>query len=249
MNELYKMTKNIDEVVSLVTVGIIGIGRMGAQLAKIFADHCDLWLYDQDSKRSDAVAKELGVKTAQYADLFSLEALVVALPTPVMETAFEQLAGKVKKNQVLVNIATTQPKEPLEAIIGNKAKVISAKIIGHAYEIAQGEKPIVVVDGEDYSSVQKVVELFKNLGEVVTGDEAIVPKLNSMASAEGIKAAYIIKEAMQAEGIPMEFWKAAVRNVAAGTMKAYASGDAGPFARQVIAEMEGVENESKGDEN
>ncbi len=233
----------------MVTVGIIGIGRMGTQLAKAFAGNCDLWLYDQDFKRADAVAKELGVKTAQYDDLFSLEALVVALPTPIMPEAFEKFRGKVKVNQILVNVATTQPKAPLEAIIGKKAKVISAKIVGHAYEIAQGEKPIVVVDGEDYSSVQKVVELFKNLGEVVTGDEALVSRLNSMASAEGIKAAYIIKEVMQAEGIPMKFWETAVRNVAAGTMKAYASGDAGPFARQVIAEMEVEKNESEGDEN
>lgn len=247
LNEVENAIKAKDEVIDLLSVGIIGVGRMGQQLAKAFADKCTLWLYDKDRQKAAAVTEELGVKHACFQDLFSLEILIMALPTPVMPQMCRELAPHMKEGQILVNVATTQPKKPLIEIIGSRATVISAKVIGHAYEIASGEEPTIIVDGDDAPAVKKVEDLFIHFGRVETAPEELVAKLNTIASGEGIKAAYIIKKRMEQEGIPLKYWETAVRNVAAGTMKAFASGDAGPFAQQVIEEMEAKEDAREDD--
>jgi len=222
----------------LVSVGIIGVGRMGRQLAEKLRGHFDLWLYDNDNKIAAATADELSVHEARFEQLFDLEVLILALPAEVMPEMVKRLAPSLSTKQILVNIATNQKREPLQKLIAGETKVVSAKIVGHAREIAAGEAPTIIVDGDEGEETEKISHIFWHFGTVQQGSEDLVEVLNTLASGEGIKAAYTIKKKMLQEGITLSLWETAVRNVAAGTMKAFASGDVGPFASGIIREME-----------
>lgn len=224
----------------MLTVGIIGLGRMGKLLAKRIDGHCSLLLYDRDQENASRVGSGLSASVVNIGQLVHADMIILALPTvAVLPAAKELLAVLSRTDQVLVNIATSQNTKQLADIVDHRAKVVSAKIIGHAKEIEQGEIPVIMVDGPDEDAIIMVADIFKSLGNVEQGPEDLVQSLNALASAEGVRAAYRIRRKMQVEQIPERFWETAVRNVAAGTMKAFASGDVGPFARQVIDEMEG----------
>jgi hypothetical protein len=80
----------------------------------------------------------------------------------------------------------------------------------------------------------EAAELFSKVGTVVFGDVQQVALINTVSSEEGIKTALRIKERLLKQNIPEELIDFAIRNVAAGTMKAFTEGDIGPFAQKII---------------
>jgi hypothetical protein len=94
-----------------------------------------------------------------------------------------------------------------------------------------------MIDGENEKARNKTAEIFGNIGAVKFGPEKIVAEINYIASEEGIKAAYNIQNRLKQLNIPEEYMSFAIRNVACGTMNAYALGDAGPFAREIIKKL------------
>ena len=220
-------------------IGIIGLGRMGSFLAEQFADKYDLLLFDINSERKNDMASKLKASAAEkLSEMNNAGIIIMALSTEALPKAAEELGAFLDKENILVNIATTLPREEVEEAVPGNIKVVSAKIVGHAKEMRLGIKPIIVVDGPEAEAVQEVKAIFKELGRVVETKEEYVAKMNSIASEEGIKAALQIKKIMEQEGLPIDWWETAVHLVAAGTMKAFASGDIGPFARRLMDKME-----------
>jgi len=224
-------------------VTIVGAGRMGTALAVKLAKENELFVYDRDPGKTHMAAVMVGCRAAEsLADCAQGDILILALPSEVMVEAVTELLPYLAPHHILVNVATTTPRSRIEAVVEDRCAVVSAKFIGHAKEIAGGEIPQIIVDAPVPAHGQQVAALFRAIGPVEFGDENIVQRLNTMAATEGIRAAWSIKRKMVEQGIPKQYFAVAVRTVAAGTMKAYASGDAGPFVLDIINRLEKGEN-------
>jgi hypothetical protein len=73
---------------------------------------------------------------------------------------------------------------------------------------------------------------------VVQGDAALVEKINTIGSTEGLRAALTVKAKLAAMNIPDEWIDVAIRTVCAGTMRSYVENDLGHFARQLVQRLD-----------
>ncbi|NLZ54973.1 MAG: NAD(P)-binding domain-containing protein [Thermoanaerobacteraceae bacterium] len=220
------------------TVAIIGAGRMGSLLARKLQSHYNLILIDKDLRKCGLLAKEVSaLATSDYSLLSNSDYIITALPANVFQNVVTELKNYVAQHHILINISTDTEKEEFEPLKG-LCKIATAKIIGHAKHMAAtDELPLVLIDGEDFSVRSKVASIFSKLGAVCFGDEKIVKKVNNIASEEGIKAALDIKKRLEEANVPSEYISFAIRNVACGTMSAFAVGEAGPFVQKIIQRL------------
>lgn len=219
------------------TVAIVGAGRMGSLIARKISPHYNLILIDSNMRRCGMLAKELGgIATTEYSFISEADFIIIALPASAISPALEKARSFLKSGQILINISTDKETDSLTSIRG-LCEPVSAKIIGHALQIDSGELPLVVIDGKDEKIKNKVAEIFGRIGVVTFGPEKLVRQINNIASEEGIRAALNIQKRLKELAIPDEYISFAIRNVACGTMNAFALGDAGPFAQKIINEL------------
>jgi len=222
----------------LETVAVIGTGRMGSLLSGKLSDKYKLILIDKDLRRCGLLAAKLAAQgTTEYSLIDDADFIIVALPASIIPGAINEIRPFLKKEHILINISTDTGME-IFASLKDQCKLVSAKIIGHALQIGFGELPLVLIDGEDEKACKKTAQIFGNIGPVRFGPEKTVMEINHIASEEGIKAAYNIQNRLKQLNIPEEYVSFAIRNVACGTMNAYAVGDAGPFAQEIIKKIQ-----------
>src|SRR5690606_700017 len=130
--------------------------------------------------------------------------IITALSHKVMPKVVEELSKYVAQDQVVVNISTDTEIDTFEPI-KDKCILAHAKIIGHAKEISAGELPAILVGSDDEEAKYKVAKIFSNMGVVCFGDEKMVKMVNKIASEEGVKAAYALKERLESLGVPKEY--------------------------------------------
>lgn len=223
---------------ALVKIAIIGTGRMGSLISRKLSRNYDLILIDKDLRSCGDLARELGaVGTGEYRLIENANYIITALSHTVMPKAVEELSQYISPHQVVINISTDNEIDTFDSIKG-KCILAHAKIIGHAKEIGSGELPVILVGSDDKEVQNKVAEIFSNMGSTCFGDEKTVKTVNKIASEEGIKAAFALKERLRELNIPDEYISFAIRNVASGVMKAYALGDAGPFVKEIVAKLQ-----------
>lgn len=216
-------------------IAIIGMGRMGGLLTAKLSPHYRLKVWDRNSRKIDQMVR---IHTAEALDgiaRLKCETVIAALP----DQGVLEVAGQLKENGfrgILINIATSLPRREVEKVSG-MVTVVSAKFIGHYQEIKGGEPPLIVVDSPLEAAAQKVLAVMSKIGPAITGPEEWVTRLNRLASRAGIRAAIALGEEMRQEDLPLFLWETAVRNVCAGTMRAYAAGDIGPFAQKIVQEL------------
>lgn len=220
------------------TVAIIGTGRMGSLITRKIYPHYNMILIDKDLRQCGLLAKEVGgLATSEYSILSLSDYIITALPAAVIPQVVEKIKSFIVKEHILINISTDTEKPVFEPLKG-LCKLSSAKIIGHAQHMAAtGELPLIIIDGEDSDTCNKTASIFAKMGTVCFGDEKTVKKINNIASEEGIKAALSIKKRLEEIDVPPEYIGFAIRNVACGTMSAYALGDGGPFVQKIIEKL------------
>jgi len=213
---------------------IIGSGRMGSFLARKLSGLYRVNVYDRVREASEKLSQSSNALVVDKTELNKADVVILALATEVIPKALEEVDSYLAPDAVLVNIATTFS----HSALNTKKNKVSAKIVGHAKEMAFGEKPVIIVEGDDFASREMVKEVFQNIGRVFEGSTDLVSKINTISSRFGIIAALEIKEALGEMNVEEEIITAAIRNVAAGTMKAFAVDDVGPFAINIIKEYE-----------
>lgn len=219
-------------------IGIMGAGRMGEAVAQRLAGKVTLLINDVEREKAQRLAEKVGGKVVGLAELGKAPMIVMALPTSVMAEATASLKDVISADTLLLNIATSCPKQVLIDVLGHDKQVVSVKFVGHAKEIIRGEDPCIVIDAPDEDTASQVAEIFKSFGgKVVFGSEEVVAKLNVLGATEAVRTALRIKAEMEKMGLPAELYEAAVRGVTAGTMKAYASGDMGPFVQEIVKKI------------
>ncbi len=78
-------------------------------------------------------------------------------------------------------------------------------------------------------------ELFEPIGDIIVGKSDSVTAVNTIAAQKALEAAVNIEETLINGGVTdSNVIKSAIRQVAAGILKAYTNDDLGPFAREIV---------------
>lgn len=216
-------------------VGLVGIGRMGEVLARKLAGVVNLYLLDRDLCRTQQLAAELNVSAANnLAEIAQLGRAILAVPDREVISCLKDF-NEMKQPLVVINVATNVAQRVLNEIAAAHIKCIGVKLIAHAGEMALGLEPVIIVNERPPELVDEAVALFQPVGKVVVGRADVVSSVNMAAAEAALAAAVQIEENLHLQGItdPLII-KSAIRQVAAGILKAYANNDLGPFARDVV---------------
>ncbi|MCL5935519.1 MAG: NAD(P)-binding domain-containing protein [Firmicutes bacterium] len=217
-------------------VFIAGLGRMGEILAGSMSKKHEVAVYDRDEGKGRLVAERTDSRFCSPPDFLPLaDAVVLALPPSVTAPALESMRPLLRPDVVVVNIATTVCRDDLRPVLNGVGHLVGAKIVGHYREMR--ERPAILVDAETEKGRQAALLLFSDLGTVLPGDERVVQLINTAATREAFRAAVRIEELLREAGVDDTLINSAIRVVAAGSIKAYADGDIGPFARDLLKEI------------
>lgn len=217
-------------------IGIVGIGRMGRVLAVRLAKTAELTLYDVCTAQLVKVAAATGAKAGEsLAAAAEGDAVILALPDREVIDCIKEFNQLRQQPIAVINVATNVAQSALEHIAAAHVRCIGAKFIGHAGEMAAGERPVIIVHHQPEELVPLATEIFSQVGEVLIGDSDLVTQINTIAAEQAIEAAVHIEERLRAKGISdPAIARSAVGQVAAGIVKSYASGNLGPFAREIV---------------
>ncbi len=222
-----------------ITVAVIGAGRMGSVVSRQLPPDTKKIIIDTDLAKASELARSVGGSSSsalEYARDADLIALV--LPAPAVNETVEKLQALVKKGAVIMNMATTAQIDPVILAKNPEVLIVDAKIIGHAQSISHGEPGIIVVKTENAEVLALIQSQLTGFTDVVQGDADLVPVINTIGSAEGIKAAVSIRKQLRAMDIPDAWIHVAIRTVCAGTMKSFTENDLGHFARELLRTLE-----------
>ncbi|MDF2633542.1 MAG: oxidoreductase coenzyme F420-dependent [Pelosinus sp.] len=216
-------------------IGLVGIGRMGKVLTSLLAEQVDLYIFDRNLDQMNGVAAEFNVSTiATLEEMADLDIIILAVPDPEVVSCIK-VFNTIEKPLRVINIATNVGQDMLNHIAAPHVKCICAKFVGHADEIALGHSPVIIVNQFPPELVAQTVEIFQFVGQVIIGKADLVHAINTVAAQKAIEAAVSIEDALKQKNITdPAIIKSAIRQVAAGIMKAYANGNLGPFAREIV---------------
>lgn len=218
-------------------VGIIGTGRMGKILAQRLARRHEVFLYDADPAAARAAAAALGLQAVAELTEQQADSWVLAVPDMAIKPCIEMLLAE-KITSAVFSVATNISREMLAEMAGATLNCLNVKIIGHAGEMGLGCCPVIVVDDADAALAQIAVVVFEPAGNVLIAEADLVKTINSIATAEALKAAVALEQALCAAGIGDQVMiNGALSQVAPGVLKAYAEDDLGPFARGIVCAL------------
>lgn len=225
----------ISEVSRCMKIGLVGIGRMGKVLAKGLRDDRELYLFDRNIEQMNRVAKELNVATVnKLEEIAKIGIVILAVPDHEVISCIK-VFNQIREPLIVINIATNVAQTMLEKIAAPHVKCIGVKFIGHADEMALGEKPVIMINQFPGDIASQVMEIFQSIGLVLVGRADLVQIINRIAAEKALEAAVSIEELLQEKEITNQTMiKSAIKQVAAGILKAYADGNMGPFAREIV---------------
>ena len=216
-------------------IGLVGIGRMGKVLAKLLAGHGELCLYDRNIDQMNQIAEELNASTVEdLEEIVKMGTVILAVPDHEVVSCIK-VFNQIQSPLIVINIATNVAQHMLEQMAAPHVKCICVKFIGHADEMALGSKPVIIINEFPADIVPQMVEIFQGIGHVLVGRADVVHTINTIAAEKALEGAVRIEEALQRQGITdQSIIKSAIGQVAAGILKAYADGNLGPFAREIV---------------
>jgi hypothetical protein len=211
---------------------------MGGVLATRLAGQVELYLFDRERERLQITANKLGcVAVTSLEEAAAVGIVILAVPDrEVVDCikAFNQMSQPL----IVINIATNVTQLMLEQVAAEHIQCIGVKFVGQAGEMAEGQRPVIIIDEQPAALVTLAKTIFQTVGQVMTGRADVVAAINTIAAKKALEAAVQIEESLQCCHITERaIVQSAIRQVAAGILKAYADGTMGPFARDIIADI------------
>ena len=215
---------------------------MGKILAAALAGRHEMALYDADRESAASVAGSLKLRALATMAEAVADAVVLAVPDKAVASCVAELARTGRAWNVF-SVATNISREMLAGMAGGGVRLLNVKIIGHAGEMSRGSRPVLVIDRGEADLVELARQVFAPVGALVVGAADQVQRINSVATAEALRAAVAVETALQKEGITdPALVRGALAQVAPGVLRAYAEDDLGPFAREIVAKIRETES-------
>ncbi len=214
---------------------------MGKILAAALASRHEVALYDADRESAASVAGSLKLRVLATMAEAVADAVVLAVPDKAVAACVAELA-RTGRDWTVFSVATNISREMLAGMAGGGVRLLNVKIIGHAGEMSRGSRPVLVIDRGEADLVELARQVFAPVGALVVGAADQVQRINSVATAEALRAAVAVETALQKEGITdPALVRGALAQVAPGVLRAYAEDDLGPFAREIVAKIRETE--------
>lgn len=202
------------------TIALIGAGKMGENVARALPCQARRLIIDLVAERAQAVANACHAEASTELDKArSADAIILVVPPRQTLDLVTQLAQLVERQPLLINMATAIHSSELQEIVGDRMNIASVKIIGQSEEMKRGTRACVVVDATEDQVFETCKTILGGLGLVMRGDEEKYQKVNRLAAEEVTRAALAIQQQLMGEHFPEEVIRAAICNVAVGTIR------------------------------
>jgi pyrroline-5-carboxylate reductase len=222
-----------------LTIGIIGVGRLGEAIARRLPKEIALLLADKKVTKAKRLAQELGAmrKTAKEAFEQSDVVLLVVPPDEICPL-IKKYHMRMKPNAILVNMASSiATSVVLDLVKRQDIKVVGAKVIGQAYAISKGHKAIFILSISDPFVHHRLKDLFGLIGKVIIGEEMMVKKVNDEATRFGLKLAIDLQKKLEAICSSHEIIDVAIKTVAVGTILEYPPCEPNEYIMERLKEL------------
>ncbi len=214
-------------------VGILGVGRLGSVVLGALPEHCLVSACARDRRAVVLPDGRTIEATSRLADVAAAEVILLAVPAAGMFSALERLAPHLRAGTLVVNMATEVLTPPLRALAPD-CRLIAAKIIGQAAEMARGAPVVVVVDHASPVEFAMMRELLGRLGMIIVGSEDTVLATNTAVAEEIVRAEALIRSRLADLQLPAPAIEIALTTMAVGVLCAVSTGTGGPFLRSVM---------------
>jgi pyrroline-5-carboxylate reductase len=208
---------------------------MGRELARRLVNHVDITIYDRDAETLTNICNRLGVRAAvSMEDLAGIGVVILAVPDLEVINCIKDF-NQLQVPMVIINVATNVAQHVLDETAAKHVRCIGVKFVGHASEMALGLEPVIIINDRPLELVPVARTIFSAVGQVLVGKADIVSYINTVAGEKALEAAVHIEEGLRSRGVyDSDIIRSAIRQVAAGILKAYADQDLGPFAREIV---------------
>lgn len=193
----------------LKRLGIIGVGNMGYALVRGFVQSGtaiaeNICVFDIDSSRSQAVAREFGVRvTTEVAETLSAETdiAILAVKPQIMQDVLVSVRNSIHENLILISIAAGISTDFILSHLKRPARVIRAmpNAAAMVFAAATALCKAGLADDEDLAAA---VELFRALGVAVPVQEKMMNVVTAL-SGSGAGYLYPIMEALADGAVQM----------------------------------------------
>jgi len=192
-----------------VTLGIAGVGRMGAALAKCLSGKVrEVLAYDTRPEALDEAARAGGVKPARSLEDLAARAnaLLIAVKPKDIAAALNQMRPALNEEHVVISIAAGVPTARLRELCGEKPSIVRVMpnvlvLVGEASTAIASDSPARA------SALELASAIFSAAGRAVLVPEALLDAVTGL-SGSGPAFAFLFIEALTdggvAAGLPRE---------------------------------------------
>ena len=191
-----------------MNITIVGSGRMGKILAAALVSRHEVALYDADRESAASVAGSLKLRALATMAEAVADAVVLAVPDKAVASCVAELARTGRAWNVF-SVATNISREMLAGMAGGGVRLLNVKIIGHAGEMSRGSRPVLVIDRGEADLVELARQVFAPVGALVVGAADQVQRINSVATAEALRAAVAVESGCRRKESPIRHWSGA----------------------------------------
>ena len=197
----------------MTNLGFIGAGNMGGAILRSFAasaniDNGSLYVYSRTISKTEALARELGVKTCgSAAELAQVcDTIIIGVKPDTVASVMEQIAPVYTPDKIIISMAAGISIRAIEDMAGAPAKVI--RIMPNTpVMVGEGMTAIFVNDNITEEEKQTVYDMFSQTGRAEFADEGMI---HCIIGVSGSSPAYTymyidaLAQAAQAKGMSRE---------------------------------------------
>ena len=220
-------------------VGIIGVGRLGSAIAARMPKQITLFLADILEDRAAELAGRIDAQAKSVIEIFGAADIII-LTTKPSEICHlvKEYSLSMKSGAFLLNMSTSVPTaEVLKCSDRKDIRIIGAKPICQAYAISRGHEMLIVSTSDEPTVMETLTWLFCNLGDVMSGDEMLVKKINDEATRLGLKLAINLEGSLKEMGATNEMINIAKKTVAVGTILDYPAAEENEYIKERLKEI------------
>lgn len=215
-------------------VAIMGAGRMAALLSARIPNSYRKVIINRHRARAVSLADEVGALASDQASAVrGCGVILLAIPALAVPGVVQDLLPHVEADVLVVNMATDLMTAELQGQF-SALRIVAAKVVGQAREMASGSPGAVVLDHVTDAEATLLADLLSGLGAVVLGSEEQVLAANTAVAEEMARAEAALRSRLVEMGLAPELVDAAARTMAPGVLRAVTEGDYGPFLLGVL---------------